>query len=164
MTSIKPTPHFGWIRGQFSGGSVDLNFDRRQNSVSGESLGDSVSVSTSQDDKWVTGQAHAQEVKLEQDWSPRLVKLNGWANGARYTMTVDYDRNQANGSSAGRSIALQFDREQGWIRGQGAAGQVDVKLSQDGQLSGRLDGAPVQAEMINLDLGHLLSHWYLVTR
>lgn len=39
-TISKPTPQFGWIRGQFPGGTADLNFNRRQNTVSGDSFGD----------------------------------------------------------------------------------------------------------------------------
>ena len=40
---------------------------------------------------------------------------------------------------------------------------VDLKLSNDGGLSGQLGEGRVQAEMINLDLGHLLTHWYLIS-
>lgn len=162
LTSIKPTPQFGWIRGQFAQGAADLNFNRRQNTVSGESFGDQVNLSTSEDDKRVSGRAHGQEVRLDQDWSPRLVHLDGWANGARYTMTVDYDRNQAQGNAGGDVIALNFDRNQGFIRGRVGADGVDLRLSQDGALTGEIGQGRVQAEVINLDLGHLLTHWYLI--
>lgn len=165
MSTIpKATPQLGWIRGQFPQGAADLTFNRRQNTVSGESFGDQVSLSTSADDTKVSGEAHGHQVQLNQDWSPRLVKLDGWANGARYTMNVDYDKQQALGNAGGRSIALNFDMQQGFVRGRVGAGTVDLKLSNDGQLTGQLGSGSVQAEMINLDLGHLLTHWYLINQ
>lgn len=161
-TITKATPQLGWIRGQFPQGTADLTFNRRQNTVSGESFGDQVSLSTSADDSQVSGQAHGQQVQLNQDWSPRLVKLDGWANGARYRMNVDYDRKQALGNADGRSIALNFDLQQGFVRGRVGSETVDLTLSNEGQLSGVMGDGRVQAEMINLDLGHLLTHWYLI--
>ena len=162
--NIKGTPPFGWIRGQFAAGSADLNFNRRQQTVTGESFGDQVNISTNAQGSAVTGQAHSQRVDLEQQWSPRLVKLNGWANGARYQMTIDYDRHQATGSAAGQPIDLNFDLQQGFVKGQSGGQSVDLKLANDGQLSGQMGAGRVQAEMVNLDLGHLLSNWFLITR
>lgn len=161
---IKGTPQFGWIRGQFAAGSADLNFNRPQQTVTGESFGDRVQVSTSADGSAITGQAHAQSVDLKQQWSPQLVKLDGWANGSRYQMTIDYDRHQATGSAAGQPIQLSFDLQQGFVKGQSGTDAVDLKLSNNGQLTGQMGAGRVQAEMVNLDLGHLLSNWYLITR
>ena len=162
--TIKGTPQFGWIRGQFAAGSADLNFNRRQQTVTGDSFGDQVSISTNAEGTAVTGQAHAQNVDLKQQWSPQLVKLDGWANGARYQMTIDYDRHQATGNAGGQPIQLDFDMQQGFVKGQSGGDAVDLKLSNNGQLTGQMGAGRVQAEMINLDLGHLLSNWYLVTR
>lgn len=85
-----------------------------------------VTLDTSPDDSLVSGQAHGSEVKLNQDWSPRLVKLDGWANGARYQMNVDYDRHQANGNANGQTIALNFDMQQGSVQGRVGARSVDL--------------------------------------
>ena len=164
MMIHKRTPQFGWIRGQFPDGSADLNFNRRQQTVSGESFGDQVQIGSNAQGSAVSGQAHGQAVDLQQQWSPRLVKLEGWANGARYQMTVDYDNHQATGNAGGRPINLSFDMQEGFVRGQAGGGQVDLNLSHDGQLTGQMAGGRVQAEMINLDLGNLLSNWFLVTR
>lgn len=161
---IKGTPQFGWIRGQFAAGSADLNFNRRQNTVTGDSFGDQVNISTNAEGSAVTGRAHGQSVDLKQQWSPQLVKLDGWANGARYQMTIDYDRHLATGSAAGQAIQLNFDLDQGFVKGQSGADAIDLKLGQNGQLSGQMGSGRVQAEMVNLDLGHLLSNWYLITR
>ncbi|MBS2035062.1 hypothetical protein JST97_08735 [bacterium] len=164
MMIHKGTPQFGWIRGQFPGGTADLNFNRRQQTISGDSFGDQVQISTSSEGTSVTGRAHGQSVELKQQWSPQLVKLEGWANGARYQMTVDYDCHKATGNAGGQPIDLNFDLHQGFVRGQAGGGQVDLNLSNDGALTGQMAGGRVQAEMVNLDLGHLLSNWFLVTQ
>jgi hypothetical protein len=161
--TIKGTPQFGWIRGQFAAGNADLNFNRRQQTVSGESFGDQVNISTNAQGSAVTGQAHSQSVDLKQQWSPQLVKLDGWANGARYQMTIDYDRHQATGNAGGQPINLNFDLQQGFVRGQSGGEGVDLRLSNDGKLTGQMGAGRVQAEMVNLDLGHLLSNWFLIT-
>jgi len=163
MTISKGTPQFGWIRGQFPGGSADLNFNRRQQTVTGDSFGDQVNISSNPQGTAVSGQAHGQAVDLKQQWSPQLVKLDGWANGARYQMNVDYDRHQATGNAGGRAINLNFDMQQGFVQGLVGNDSVDLKLSNDGQLTGQLGEGQVKAEMINLDLGHLLTNWYLIS-
>lgn len=161
ITLTKAPPQFGWIRGSFGAGSVDLDFDRRQHKVSGTSFGDQVSLSTENDQ--VRGSAHGSAVQLQQQWSPTLVQLEGWANGSRYQMTIDYNRRHAEGSSGGQPISLDFDLQQGNVRGFSKGQNVDLRLSPGGTLSGQLGGT-VQAEMVNLDVGELISHWYLVTK
>lgn len=160
----KGVPQFGWIRGQFPAGGANLNFDRRQNTVKGDIYGDKVSISTNPDAGQIKGSANKNTVDLHQDWSPQLVKLDGWANGSRYNMTIDYDRKQASGSAGERNINLNFDLQDGFIRGWDGKHNVDLTLSKDGLLEGAFAGGQVSAEMINLDLGHLMSHWYLISK
>jgi len=164
MSSItKAPPQLGWIQGNFASGRVDLQFDRRQHTVGGQVENDRVSLTTHHNDGLVKGQARGAEVQLAQNWTPRRVILDGWANKSRYRMDIDYDRKQANGSSGASAIQLQFDLQQGFLRGRVGQDAVDLSLNHQGRLQGNWGQHRVSAEMINLDLGHLMSHLYLVT-
>jgi hypothetical protein len=165
MTTItKAPPQFGWIKGQFPGGKAELNFDRRQQTVQGDSFNDRVQLSTNNDSGQVSGTAHGKPVDLHMDWSPTVVKLDGWANGARFDVTVDYQQHRATGQAGDKQIALNFDNEQGFIKGKVGADAVDLHLSHDGQLQGTSGAGRVQAEMMNLDLGDFIRHYYLVSQ
>ena len=165
MTTItKAPPQFGWIKGQFPAGTAQLNFDRRQQTVQGDSFNDQVQISTNSDTGEIKGTAHGKPVDLHQDWSPNVVKLDGWANGARFNVTVDYPQHSATGFAGNKEIALKFDNDQGFIKGKVGSDAVDLHLSREGQLQGTSGGGRVQAEMMNLDLGDFIRHYYLVTK
>lgn len=156
-------PRQGWIRGRANGAELDLDFNRVQHTVTGTANDDTVQLSIDHDRGQVEGRANGYAVSLEMDWNPGDVHLQGFANGRPLRLDVDYNRNTVSGHNGLDQWNLRFDQDS--LQGTMGEKTVDLELdTSSGQLTGTVDGMPVSAEMINLDMGDVATNLFLFAR
>lgn len=163
VTPTLAPPRQGWIRGSANGSEVDLDFSRVQHTVSGTINDDSVHLSVDHDYGQIEGRANGYPVDLDFDWTPTTMHVEGVANGKPLRMDIDYNRHTISGHNGMEDWKLAFDHDS--LEGMLGDRQVDLELdTQGGRLIGTLGGQPVNAEMINLDMGDVASNLFLFAK